>query len=112
MLHICNNISVKKEIVIDIRAVEEINGFNEEVQIKIVANLEILARDGLLKEPFAKRINKNLFEIRVKHTGQYRAIYAYVYKTKVIVLSAFQKKTQKTPKKEIKKAEKRLQEYL
>ena len=103
---------MKKVIEIDERAAKEINSFNEEVQIKIAASLEILARDGFLKEPYAKRINENLFEIRVKHKGQWRALYAYLGEESIIVLSAFQKKTQKTLTKEIKKADKRLQQYL
>ena len=102
---------MKKIIEIDKRAVKEINIFEEEVQIKITASLEILSRDGFLKEPYAKRIDKDLFEIRVKYKGQWRAIYAYLQKNTIIVLSAFQKKTQKTPMKEMKKAKKRLFQY-
>lgn len=103
---------MKKQVEIDARAAEEIEQFDEEVRIRIAASLEILARDGFLREPYAKRIDAELFEIRVKYRGQYRTIYAYLYKTKVIVLSAFQKKTQKTPKKEINKAKKRLKQYI
>jgi phage-related protein len=100
-----------KHIKIDTRAAKEISDFSENVQIKITASLEILARDGFLKEPYTKRINNNLFEIRVKYKGQWRALYAYLKKEFIIILSAFHKKTQKTPTREIKKAEKRLQEY-
>lgn len=103
---------MKKVIEIDKRAEREICQFNEDVQIKITATLDILAKDGFLKEPFAKRIDEELFEIRIKHKGQYRALYAYVKERRIIILSAFQKKTQKTAKKEIKKAKSRLQQYL
>ncbi len=103
---------MKKQVEIDVRAVKEIESFDEEVQIRIAASLEILSRDGFLKEPYAKRIDEDLFEIRVKYKGQWRAIYAYLRKTKIIVLSAFQKKTQKTPPKEIKKAQKRLKQHV
>lgn len=112
MLLICNNTIVKKKILLDERAAHEIGNFSEEVQIKITASLEILARDGFLKEPFAKKIDTELFEIRVKYKGQWRALYAYLHKHIIVILSAFHKKTQKTPLQEIKKAKKRLQQHV
>lgn len=102
---------MKKVVEIDERAVKEIDQFCVEVQMRITTLLDALARDGFLKEPHGKRINKDIFEIRVKYKGQFRALYAYLVKNKVIILTAFQKKKQKTPTKEIKKAEKRLAQY-
>ena len=42
----------------------------------------------------------------------YRSLYAYLGKEVIIILSAFIKKTQKTPIKEIQKARNRLKKYL
>ncbi len=65
----------------------------------------MLSDDGLLREPDAKKIAPNLFEIRVKASRmQYRLFYCYVDSNGIWVLSGFVKKTQKTPEKEIKKA--------
>ena len=72
---------------------------------------EILSQNGKLEMPFAKKIDKNIYEIRINNKGQWRAIYAYVFKNQIIILSAFRKKTQKTPKKELTKALKRLKKY-
>ena len=53
-----------------------------------------------------------LFEIRVKLGSNIYRIFCFFDKGNLVVLlSGFQKKTQKTPKKEIKKAERLKQEY-
>jgi len=112
LLLLCNNGEVKKKIEIDQRALKEIDKFDEEVQVRITAALDVLARDGFLKEPYGKRIDNDIFEIRIKYKGQYRALYAYLKKGIIVVLSAFRKKTQKTPLKEIKKAKLRLSQHI
>ncbi len=61
--------------------------------------------------PFAKKITDNLFEIRVTDKGQWRATYGYIFENRIIILSAFQKKTQKIPKKEILIAIKRFKQF-
>jgi len=111
LLHICNNASVKKQVIIDNRADKEIKRFPRPVQLKFRALFILLERDGFLSEPSAKKISSDLFEIRVKYKGQWRAIYAYVTKTLIIILTGFNKKTQKTPVKEINKAKDRLKDY-
>lgn len=103
---------MKKVVELDEKANEELLTFSDEVQARFIALFKILEKDGFLKEPFAKRLNKDIFEIRVKYQGQWRAIYAYLKSDKIIILSAFSKKTQKTPLKELKKAEKRLQRHI
>ena len=72
------------------------------VQKSFFEKLKKLSEDGLLREPDAKKIAPNLFEIRVKVTRmQYRLFYCYVDSNGIWVLSGFIKKTQKTPQKEI-----------
>src|SRR5687768_17028033 len=52
-------------------------------------------------------------EIRIREpSGAFRVIYQAVLEDVVLVLNAFQKKTQKTPRHEIEKARHRLGEYL
>ena len=112
MLLLCNNSKMKKVVEIDENAGKELAEFSDEVQAKFTALFQILQRDGFLKEPYAKRIDTDIFEVRVKHKGQWRALYAYIEKERILILSAFHKKTQKTPDKEIKTAEKRLRRYV
>ena len=100
----------KKNIRFDRRALKEIGQFPELVQAEITEKLEILSRDGFLIEPYGKKIHNNLFEIRMKYQGQWRVLYAYLSGKFIIVLSGFHKKTQRTPKQELEKAEQRLKE--
>ena len=75
------------------------------VQTAFFEKLRKLSDDGLLREPDAKKIAPNLFEIRVTVTRmQYRLFYCYIDENDIWVLSGFVKKTQKTPENEIRKA--------
>lgn len=102
-----------KAVLIDKRAEEELKKFSRPVQLKFQALFEILEEDGKLEEPFGKKLSGkgNLFEIRVKQGGQWRALYAYIDENSIIILCAFVKKTQKTPIMELDKAIKRLTDY-
>ena len=104
---------VKKAVLIDRRAQKELKSFSRPVQLKFQALFEILEEEGRLEEPFGKKLSGtiNLFEARVKHQGQWRSLYAYVYKDSIIILCAFSKKTQRTPLKELERAKNRLADY-
>lgn len=104
---------MKKVVLLHVRAEKELLKFPRVVKLKFKGLFEILESTGKLEKPFAKKLSSQdkLFEIRVKYKGEYRAIYAYIEGNSVIVLSAFHKKTQKTPEKELNKANKRLYEY-
>ena len=99
---------------IDPRALKELKKFSNDAYLKFVALFKLLEEEGFLYEPLAKKLkgHKNLFELRVKSRGQFRSIYSYIGKEEIIILTAFNKKTQKTPIREINKAIKRLQDYL
>lgn len=102
-----------KVILIDKRAEKELKKFSRQVQLKFQALFEILEQDGKLEEPFGKKLTGrgDLFEIRIKQDGQWRALYAYIDDNSIIILCAFVKKTQKTPIAELEKAGKRLIDY-
>ncbi|MBU3979562.1 type II toxin-antitoxin system RelE/ParE family toxin [Patescibacteria group bacterium] len=104
---------VRKAVLIDKRAEKELRKFSRTVQLKFQALFEILEEDGKLEEPFGKKLSGriDLFEIRVRQNGQWRALYAYIGKDSIIILCAFAKKTQKTPIIELDKAIKRLVDY-
>lgn len=102
---------MKKKIVVDKSAAKELKKFDKKVRAKIDARVKILQRDGKLEEPFGKKIDTNLYEIRIKLGGQWRVLYAYLQEEFIILLSAFLKKTQKTPPNEMIKAKKRLERY-
>jgi phage-related protein len=103
----------KKTVDLDPRAHKELNSFPHIVQQKFYTLFKILEVDGKLEEPSGKKLasSDGLFEIRVKYRGQWRAIYAYIEGNEIIILAAFAKKTQKTPKDELEKAKNRLLKY-
>ena len=101
-----------KKIIADKRASKELEGLSKNLRVKIDARLRILARDGRLEQPFAKKITNQLFEIRINFQGQWRVLYAYLLDDYIVLLTVFQKKVQKTPPREIAKAQKRLEKYL
>jgi len=102
----------KKIVRFDKRADKEIKKFPSLVIADITAAIEILSNEGKLEKPTGKKIDKDLYEIRVKYKGQWRAIYAYIDSDLIIILSGFQKKTQKTPISELEKARRRMKEHL
>lgn len=58
--------------------------------------------------PVARHIEDDIWELRPLDN---RFMYAYITGNKIIVLSYFIKRTNKTPKSEIDKAKRRLEEY-
>lgn len=102
---------MKKKVFFDRRAQKEIKKLSTAVQAKITVLIDVLERDGVLIEPYGKKVDEHLFEMRVKVQGQWRLLYAYVLIDQVVILTVFQKKTQKTPLQELEKAKQRLKEY-
>ncbi|MBT4124749.1 MAG: hypothetical protein HN981_04730 [Candidatus Pacebacteria bacterium] len=69
---------VKKSIILYKKIEKELSKLPKTVQLKLKGLLEILESEGKLEIPFAKKLSKQegLFEIRIKHKGQWRVIYA------------------------------------
>ena len=76
----------------------------DKVQAEYLKIVEQLEQDGRLMEPFGKKLDKGLFEMRIRRGGQVRILYFYQDKEYVVGIHGFIKKTQKTPQKEIKQA--------
>lgn len=83
-----------------------IKGLEKPAVAKTLRLLLLLREYGSnLREPYTKKLTGRLFELRVRGRQEIRFIYCY-WDGKVVVLTAFIKKTQKTPKLEIERAEK------
>ena len=79
---------------------------------KIVWMIELLKKHGkVLPKTYLKRLvgSKNLWELK---SGFYRIFLSFLQEKNILFIHAIIKKTQKTPKKDIKLAIKRLNEYL
>jgi len=90
------------------------SGQNDSVQAKIEWTLNLIRVTQQVSEKYFKHIKgtKGLYEIRVEVGGNIYRIFSFFDKGNLIILgNAFQKKTQKTPKREIERALKIMEEY-
>lgn len=86
----------------------------EKVKAKIIWTLELIQELDRIPETYLKHIENTdgLFEIRIKQGSDIFRIFCFFDEGQLIILTnGFQKKTQKTPKKEIEKALKIKQDY-
>jgi phage-related protein len=86
----------------------------EKVKEKIIWTFELIEEIQKIPETYLKHIENTdgLYEIRVQQGSDIFRIFCFFDKGKLVVLAnGFQKKTQKTPKKEIEKALKIMEEY-
>lgn len=95
----------KKQIVITSQANDFIFSQPLPVMTAFVDAIHRLETSGYLTMPDAKKLDDNLFELRVRSSGnQYRTFYCYAVGNLIYILSGFVKKTQKTSLQEIRKA--------
>ena len=81
---------------------------------KIIWTLELIEELPRVPEIYLKHLENTdgLYEIRVQHGSDIFRIFCFFYEGQLVVLmNGFQKKDQKTPKKEIEKALKIKTEY-
>jgi phage-related protein len=80
---------------------------------KVARLIDFLSEQGvLLKEPYTRQIKGKIRELRVRdNLGYVRILYFTFTGRRFILLHGFLKKTDKTPEKEIKLAEKRMNDF-
>ena len=94
-----------KKTFIAVRNVRDfIDAQPDECQVEYWTLVERLEVDGRLVEPFAKKLDESLFEIRIRRGRQVRVIYFYHVDDLVVAVHAFIKKTTKTPLMEMRQA--------
>ena len=95
-------------------AKEFLDGLDNKMRAKMIRTVELLRDYGYeLREPYSKHLNDGIFELRAKvSTDITRVLYFFVSGRKAILTHGFVKKTQKTPLKEIAKAEELRKEYF
>ena len=88
----------------------EIDDFGENDSVKVFKVVELLKKYGhAVLETHIKHIDEKIWEIKV---DRYRVFYFLYENQHYILVRAFMKKTQKTPKREIEIAEKRYADYV
>lgn len=91
----------------------ELDALNPTFKAKFLHIAEMLESLGphKVREPYVKHLQEKLWEIRMKaQPGIARAIYVTVTGKRIVVLHAFVKKTQKTPRAAIELARQRMKE--
>ena len=85
-----------------------INSLDPNTIAKVIHNIDLLEKYGnLLRMPHSRRLVKDLYELRVKGKEEIRILYTFKSRN-IYLLHAFKKKSQKTPKREMAKALKRI----
>ena len=82
------------------------------IQARMIKLLELMEKHGAnLGPPHTESMGDGLFEVRAKaQEGIGRSLFCYLKGQRIILLHAFVKKSQKTPKRELELAKRRQQE--
>lgn len=93
---------------------EYIDKLSRKEQLKVFAYLELLKdKKGYLDEPYSKHIKGKIRELRIDFSKNHHRIFYFTFVgKKIILLSAFLKKTNKTPPQQINKAIDNYQDFL
>jgi phage-related protein len=74
---------------------------------------QLLQQNVLAGEPLVRHLDGKVWELRRESDRNvYRLLYAYISRRRILFLHGFQKKTQKTPRREIQLAQQRLARFL
>ena len=95
--------------------VPELEALPEDMQARFQRIVAMIQASGLerMREPYVKHLEGSLWEMRMTgRDGISRAIYVTAIGQRVVVVRAFIKKTQKTPRSEIEIARRRAKEIL
>lgn len=86
----------------------------DEMRAKIVGGILVLEEKGnLAREPYSKHLEDGIFELRTKQGSNIsRVLYFFYYGGKIILTNGFIKKSQRTPKNEIKLAKKYRDDFI
>ncbi len=85
---------------------------NDDVKKKVHYILDMLSTQDRVNKKFVSHIEDGIYEIRIEQNSNiYRIFFIFEEDRIVVLFHGFQKKTQKTPKKEIEKAIRIRKEY-
>ena len=97
------------QVLLDPRVAKKVRILSEKNNSQVVRVIELFKeKEFVLTEKHLKKLSSDIWELRA---GRWRLLFGLVDRVAVAV-NIFLKKTQKTPKKEIELAVKRLKEYI
>ena len=93
---------------------EFLDGLDKKSRAKISAHLSLLEEEGPnLRRPYADIVRGKIRELRVHHrSNQYRILYFFYVRDRIVLLHAFFKKTQQLKEKDIELSERRMEDWL
>lgn len=91
-----------------------LKSLDQPTQMRLRVSIERLRIENITaREPLVKKLEGRIWELRREsNTNIFRVLYFMVTGRNIILLHGFQKKTQKTPRREIETALKRMQRYV
>jgi len=91
-----------------------LEGLDAKTQARFLWSIEQLRlRNVQAREPLVRHLDDKIWELREEsHTDIYRLLYFFFTGKRIIFVHGFQKKTQKTPRREIELALKRLARFV
>jgi len=88
----------------------EMKDFGVKPFARILRTVELLEEFGIgLDEDYVEQVEGKIWELRI---SRYRVLYFAFHGKQFVLLRAFMKKTKKTPRKEIKITQKRMDDYV
>ncbi|MDB4985524.1 MAG: hypothetical protein JWN04_702 [Myxococcaceae bacterium] len=99
--------------ILDRRVERELATLAQDVRQRFLRIAELIEQHGMMamQEPHVKHLEGKLWEMRMKgRDGIARAIYVTATRERVVVVHAFEKKTQKTPARALEIARERAKE--
>lgn len=92
---------------------EFLEGLDLQAQARLRRAVEqLVQRNVAAEEPLVRHLEGKLWELRVEsNTNIYRIVYAFSSGRRIVLLHGFQKKTQKTPRREIETGARRFEDY-
>jgi phage-related protein len=87
---------------------------DDKTKAKLIWTFQLLETNGIeVGMPYIKPLEDKLYEVRAEvNRNAMRVIYFLYTERRFILLHGFHKKTQKTPRKELEKAKKYLEDFL
>ena len=89
-------------------------GLNTKLRAKTAYMIDLLEKNGaLLREPDSKHLEDGIFELRTRFgSDSGRVLFFFFVGEKIVLTHGFLKKTNKTPRREIKRAKRFRSDYL
>jgi phage-related protein len=93
---------------------EFLDGLDKKLQAKVAAYLSLLEDEGPnLRRPYADVVRGKIRELRIHYSSnQYRVLYFFHVRDRIVLVHAFSKKTQQLKEKDIELSERRMADWM